>query len=163
MKTVQLLAIFLPFLSFAQIENKIEGVIIDIPCELKYIRGYDNISNYNCEIFEDGFTIVYQYSLTVDNLSETINNLNGSSLETFKNQYLQSIIQNFESKNQSVEVVALSNAQKAFKTKSYLTSSGTKFVMITIVFLYNQKVFYVNLGTNDLEKPTNIISRIKIE
>jgi hypothetical protein len=46
---------------------------------------------------------------------------------------------------------------------SYLTYYGHKFINTSIGFLYKQKSFIVNLTTNNLEKKTNLIKRIKIK
>ncbi len=162
MRKITLLGIFLPILSFAQIDNKIEGLTLDMPCELEYTRNLGNQNNYAC-VVQDNNEKIRQYSVTVQNLFADMNRLNEKTLQVYKDQFLQTAKENAKSNGEKTESIVLSNGQKALKIESYLTYSGHKFLNTSIVFLYKQKSFIVNLTTNDLEKPNNLTNRIKIK
>ncbi|WP_157209261.1 hypothetical protein [Mariniflexile maritimum] len=164
MKKISFVILIIPFLTFAQIDNKIEGLTINCPCELEYTRNLGNQNNYAC-VVQDNNEKIKQYSVTVQNLFEDMNGLNEKTLQVYKDQFLQTAKENAEMNNESTESILLSNGQKALKIKSYLTYSGHKFVNTSIVFLYKQKSFIVNLTTNDLNNSasSNLIERIKIK
>ena len=48
MRKIFFLGILIPILSFGQTKNKIEGIVIDTPCELEYTRNLGNQNNYSC-------------------------------------------------------------------------------------------------------------------
>lgn len=163
MKKIILLGLLIPFLSFAQIDNKIEGLTIDCPCELEYTRNLGNQNNYSC-VIQDEDDKIFQYSVTVQNLFEDMNGLNETTLKAYKDQFLQTLIDNTESSDGNANSINLANGQKAIQMISYLTYSGHKFINTSIGFLYKQKSFIVNLTTNDLEKNNNSLNnRIKIK
>jgi hypothetical protein len=162
MKNIILLGLLVPFLSFAQINNKIEGLTIDTSCELEYTKNLGNQNNYSC-VFQGDNEKVLQYSVTVQNLFEDMNGLSEATLSVFKEEFLKGLVSNAEASNQDVKSIYLSNGQRAILMTSYLTYSGHKFINTSIGFLYKQKSFIVNLTTNNLEKKTNLIKRIKIK
>lgn len=162
MKKITLLCIIIPFLTFAQIDNKIEGLTIDCPCELEYTRNLGNQNNYSC-VFQDDNENIFQYSVTVQNLFEEMNGLSGTTLKVFKNQFFQTLRDNAKSNNQNAESINLRNGDTAIEITSYLTYSGNKFVNTSIAFLYKQKSFIVNLTSNDLKNSINLVNLIKIK
>ena len=162
MKKIFLLGILLPFMVFSQTENKIEGLTIDTPCELEYTRNLGNQNNYSC-VIQDNAEKIFQYSVTVQNLFEEMNGLNGNTLKVFKDQFFQTAIENAQSNGEKTEKIVLSNGQEALKIESYLTYADQKFVNTSILFLNKQKSFIVNLTTNELKKSYNLTDRIKIK
>ena len=162
MKKLLLLGIIFPFITFAQIDNKIEGLNINTPCELEYTRNLGNQNNYSC-VIQNNNDKIFQYSVTVQNLFEEMKGLSGNTLQVFKDQFLQSAKENAKSNGESTESIVLANGQKALKIKAYLTYSEQKFVNTSIVFLYKQKSFIINLTTNDLNNTSNLTKRIKIK
>ncbi|CAM4063824.1 hypothetical protein [Gillisia hiemivivida] len=164
MKKILLLGILFPFIAISQTDNKIEGLTINTPCELEYTRNLGNQNNYSC-VLQNIDETIFQYSVTVQNLFEEMNNFQGKQLQSFKNSFLQAAKQNAISNGESTESIILANGQKALKIKSYLTYSGNKFNNTSIVFLYKQKSFIVNLTTNDLNSVElkQLNNRIKIK
>lgn len=162
MKKIILFGIFIPFFTFAQIENKIEGLTIDCPCELEYTRNLGNQNNYSC-FLQDIDNNILQYSVTVQNLFEEMNGLNSETLKVFKDQFFLSAKQNAELNNETTKSITLINGDKGLQIESYLTYSGHKFINTSILLLYKQKSFVVNLTTNDLKKTNNLINLIKIK
>ena len=164
MKKLILFGILLPFISIAQTDNKIEGLTINTPCELEYTRNLGNQNNYSC-VIQDTNEKVFQYSVTVQNLFEEMNGLSGNTLQVFKDQFLQTAKENATSNGESTESVILANGQNALSIKSYLTYSGQEFVNTSIVFLYKQKSFIVNLTTNNLNNSVSskLTERIRIK
>jgi hypothetical protein len=161
MKKIMFIGILFPFISFAQIENKIEGIIINSPCELEYTRNLGNQNNYSC-VLQDVNDKIINYSMTISNLFKEMNGLTASQLAEFKNHYLTTAKKDAEKNNEATEYIVLSNGIKALKINSTLTYSGQKFVVTSIVFLYKQKGFVVNLTTNNLQdtNSTNLAKRI---
>jgi len=162
MKKIILLGILLPFIAIAQTDNKIEGLTINAPCELEYTRNLGNQNNYSC-VIQNNNDKIFQYSVTVQNLFEEMKGLSGNTLQVFKDQFLQSAKENAKSNGESTEFIVLESGQKALKIKAYLTYSDQKFVNTSIVFLYKQKSFIVNLTTNDLNNTSNLTKRIRIK
>jgi len=149
MKRIILFGILIPFFSFSQTENKIEGLKINAPCELEYTRNLGNQNNYSC-VIQDNDGKVFQYSVTVQNLFEDMKGMTGKTLDVYKEQFLKTVKENSESNNESTEWITLKNGTRALKIKAYLSYSDQKFVNTSIVFLYKQKSFIVNLTTNNL-------------
>lgn len=164
MKKILFLGILIPFIAISQTDNKIEGLTINTPCELEYTRNLGDQNNYSCVLQKTDETI-FQYSVTVQNLFEEMNKFQGKELLSFKNSFLQAARENAISNGESTETIILANGQKALKIESYLTYSGNKFINTSIVFLYKQKSFIVNLTTNDLLNfvSSNLTERIKIK
>tara|TARA_R110000868_G_scaffold22502_2_gene92395 strand:- start:386 stop:883 length:498 start_codon:yes stop_codon:yes gene_type:complete len=165
MKKIIFLLFLIPFLGFSQTGNKIEGLDFDAPCELEYTRNLGNQNNYSC-VKQANTGEIFQYSITVQNLFEEMNGFSGNTLNTFKEQFLKTVIEKAESNNEKSEYITLTNGQKAVKTESFLTYADQKFKNTSIVFLYKQKSFIVNLTTNDLTSsttPTKLTERIKIK
>lgn len=149
MKRIILLGIFIPFFSFSQTENKIEGLIFNAPCDLEYTRNLGNQNNYSC-VIQDNDEKIFQYSVTVQNLFEDMKGMSQKTLEVYKEQFFKTAKENAESNNENTEWIVLKNGLKALKIKAYLTYSDQKFVNTSILFLYKQKSFIVNLTTNNL-------------
>ncbi|MHB1106376.1 MAG: hypothetical protein ACYCZ2_08430 [Lutibacter sp.] len=164
MKNIIIFIFFLPVLAYTQTDNKIEGIIINAPCELEYTRNLGNQNNYSC-VIQDSNEFIFNYSATVQNLFEEMNGLNGNQLETFKKTFLETAKNNAETNNETAEYISLSNNIKALKIKSKLFYSNQNFVNISIVFLYKQKSFVVNMTTNDLKlsASNDLINRIKLK
>ncbi len=164
MKKILLLGILIPFIAISQTDNKIEGLTINTPCELEYTRNLGNQNNYSCVLQKNDETI-FQYSVTVQNLFEEMNKIQGKELQSYKNSFLQAARENATSNGESTESIILANGQKALKIESYLTYSGNKFINTSIVFLYKQKSFVVNLTTNNLNSDAikNLNGRIRIK
>lgn len=138
----------------AQINSKIEGIIINSPCELEYTRNLGDQNNYAC-VSQDNNKIM-QYSVTVQNLFEDMSGLNEKILKAYKDQFFLTVKENAKSNGETTKSIELINGQKALSVKSELTYSGQKFVNISIVFLYKQKSFIVNLTTNNLNSKNDI-------
>ncbi len=83
MKKIFLLGILISFSTFSQTDNKIEGLIINTPCELEYTRNLGNQNNYSC-VLQDDDERIFQYSVTVQNLFEEMNEFSGNSLKVLK-------------------------------------------------------------------------------
>lgn len=164
MKKIILLVMIFPAFILAQIHNKIEGLELNTPCELEYMRNLGNQKNYSCVIQNDKEKI-FQYSVTVQNLFNEMNNLSEHKLMSYKDSFLKAAEINAKSNNEKTEYLYLLNGQKALKITSYLTYSGNKFLNISIVLIYKQKSFIVNLTTNDLDNliSTKLVNRIKIK
>ena len=88
----------------------------------------------------------------------------GSSLQVFKNEFLKSARSNAIANGENVEYIEWNNKGKALKTESYLTYSGNKFKNTSIIFLYKQKSYILNLTTNELNssEPNKLVDRIEI-
>ena len=164
MKFFILIGLLIPFTTFAQTDNKIEGIIINTPCELEYTRNIGNQNNYSCAT-QDKNEKIFQYSVTVQNLFEEMKGLSGDSLKAFKEQFFKTAKENAKLNNEQSELIVLANGQKALKIKSYLTYSEHKFVNTSILLLYKQKSFVINLTTNDLSTyaSSKLSDRIKIK
>jgi len=135
----------------AQINSKIEGITINSPCELEYARNLGNQNNYAC-VSQDSSEKIIQYSVTVQNLFEDMKGLNERTLKTYKDQFFLKTKEIAESNGETTTSIELINGQKALSIKSELTYSGHKFVNTSILFLYKQKSFIVNLTTNNLNR-----------
>lgn len=162
MKKILLLIItFFPLIIFSQTDNKIEGLIINTPCELEYTRNLGNQNNYSCVTQNE---YIKQFSVTVQNLFEEMKGLNGDSLKEYKNSFITGAKNNAESNGETVESIII-NGKKALKIESYLTYSGHRFKNTSIVLLYKNKSFIVNLTTNDLSNSAtvNLSDRIKFK
>jgi len=164
MKKIILLAILFPSFILAQINTKIEGLELNTPCELEYTRNLGNQNNYSC-VIQNNKEKIFQYSVTVQNLFTEMNNLSKHKLLSYKDSFFKTAENNAKSNNEKTEYISLVNGQKALKITSYLTYSGNKFMNISIVLIYKQKSFIVNLTTNDLNNPASIklVNRIKIK
>lgn len=164
MKKIILLGILFPFTAFSQTDNKIEGLTINTPCELEYTRNLGNQNNYSC-VLQDDNERIFQYSVTVQNLFEEMNEFSGPSLKVYKDHFLEAAKENAISNGEHTESIILANGQKALKIISYLTYSGHRFVNTSIIFLHKQKSFVVNLTTNDLSSSasSDLIKKIKIK
>lgn len=164
MKKLILALILIPFLGFSQTENKIEGLNFEAPCELEYTRNLGNQNNYSC-VTQVNTGEVFQYSITVQNLFEEMNGLSGNTLKAFKEQFLKTATENAESNSEKAEYIFLVNGEKAVRIESFLTYADQKFKNTSIVFLYKQKSFIINLTTNDLTSTTSnkLVQRIKIK
>ncbi|MFS4469801.1 hypothetical protein [Maribacter sp. 2210JD10-5] len=164
MKKIIFALLLIPFLGFSQTDNKIEGLNFDAPCELEYTRNLGNQNNYSC-VTQVSTGEIFQYSITVQNLFEEMSGLSGNTLKAFKEQFLKTTTENAESNNEKAENIVLANGEKAVKIESFLTYADQKFKNTSIVFLYKQKSFIVNLTTNDLTstKSNSLTERIKIK
>lgn len=164
MKKINLFTILLPFFSFTQIENKIEGLTIDTPCALEYTRNLGNQNNYSCTS-QDQEAKVYQYSVTTQNLFNEMNGLNSQSLKVFKDEFLITAKKNAVSNGENAKLIVLANGENAVITESYITYSDQKFINISIIFLYKKKSFIFNLTTNSLNNSSskNLAERLKIK
>jgi hypothetical protein len=78
--------------------------------------------------------------------------LNERTLKTYKDQFFLKTKEIAESNGETTTSIELINGQKALSIKSELTYSGHKFVNTSILFLYKQKSFIVNLTTNNLNR-----------
>jgi len=156
--------LLIPFAAFSQIDNKIEGLILNTPCELEYTRNIGNQNNYSC-VNQDSNEKIIQYSVTVQNLFNEMNGLNQNDLKAFKTQFLETAKEDAIMNNESAEFIELANGQEALSIKSHLTYSGLKFVNISIVFLHKKKSFIFNLTTNNLgiADKKELVNRIKIK
>ncbi|MGE4346828.1 MAG: hypothetical protein AB7D46_05365 [Flavobacteriaceae bacterium] len=139
-----------PLFSIAQISNKIEGITINSPCELEYMRNLDNQNNYSCA-FQDRDNKIYNYSATILNLFKDTNGLSENSLREYKKEFLKTTKEIAEINGEKAEYVKLKNLD-ALLTISYLEMSGLKFINLSVVFIYKNKSFTVNLTTNNLNK-----------
>lgn len=139
----------------AQINSKIEGITINSPCELEYTRNLGDQNNYAC-VSQDSNEKIMQYSVTVQNLFEDMNGLNEKTLKAYKDQFFLTAKENAESNGETTKSIELINGKKALSIKSELTYSGHKFVNTSILFLYKQKSFIVNLTTNNLNRKNDI-------
>ncbi|WP_026727248.1 hypothetical protein [Flavobacterium denitrificans] len=139
----------------AQISTKIEGVIINAPCELEYTRNIGNQNNYSCPLQYD-VDKIDNYSITVSNLQTQMNGLKESSLKEFKASFLKTIEINSKAEGESIKYLKLKNGIDALSSISYLTYGTQKFKNISITFLYKQKSFIVNITTNNLKKHNEI-------
>ena len=139
----------------AQINSKIEGITINSPCELEYTRNLGDQNNYAC-VSQDNNEKIMQYSVTVQNLFEDMNGLDEKTLKAYKDQFFLSAKENAESNGEKTTSIELINGQKALSIKSELTYSGHKFENTSILFLYKQKSFIVNLTTNNLNRKNDI-------
>lgn len=146
----------------AQVRCKIEGIIINSPCELEYTRNLGNQNNYSCVAqIEEGK--IDNYSVTVQNLNSSMNGLNENSLKTYKSTFLKTAEINYKNAGETTKYLKLSNGIDAISSISYLTYQEQKFRVISITFLYKQKSFIVNLTTNKLNRDNeinNLINRI---
>jgi hypothetical protein len=163
MKKLILNLLLMPFIGFSQTENKIEGLNFDSPCELEYTRNLGNQNNYSC-VTQLNTGKIFQYSITVQNLFKEMNGLSENTIKVFKENFLKTATENAKSNNEKSEYINLVNGQKAVKMESFLTYADQKFKNTSIVFLYKQKSFIVNLTTNDLTSTISnkLIQRIKI-
>ena len=135
MKKIFFFGILIPILSFGQVKNKIEGIVINTPCELEYTRNLGNQNNYSC-VIQKTDNKIFQYSITVQNLFEEMKGFTGSSLQVFKDEFLKSAMNNAIANGESAKYITLNNRGSALKTESYLTYSGNKFKNLSIVLLY---------------------------
>lgn len=163
MKNIFLLGILFPLLTIGQTKNKIEGIVIDTPCELEYTRNLGNQNNYSC-VTQNSNNKIFQYSITVQNLFEEMKGFTGNSLQIFKDEFLKSAKNNAIANGESAKFITLNNQGNALKTESFLTYSGNKFKNTSIVLLYKQKSYIVNLTTNDLNSSelNDLVDRIII-
>ena len=146
----------------AQIITKVEGISINSPCELEYTRNLGNQNNYSCVVQIDEGKIE-NYSVTVSNLQKDMNGLNESTLKSYKSSFFESAESNCKNAGETIKYIILSNGIKALSSISYLTYADQKFKNLSIIFLYKQKSFIVNITTNNLNKSNQIndlISRI---
>ena len=150
MKKFLIVLIIVPLFSIAQISNRIEGIIINSPCELEYMRNLGNQNNYSC-VFEDRNSNLYNYSATVSNLYNDINGLSENELKLYKKEFLKVTKDIAESSGEKAEYIKLKNLD-AVLTISYLEVSRLKFINLSVVFIYRKKSFTVNLTSNNLNK-----------
>ncbi|MDD7913819.1 hypothetical protein [Polaribacter ponticola] len=139
----------------AQINTKIEGITINSICELEYTRNLGNQNNYAC-VSQDSNEKIMQYSVTVQNLFEDMKGMNEKTLKIYKDQFFLTTKENSESNGEKTTLIKLKNGQKALSIVSELTYSVHKFINTSIVFLYKQKSFIVNLTTNNLNRKNEI-------
>lgn len=160
MKKVMLLLFFGTVAANAQINSKLEGITINSPCELEYIRNLGNQNNYSCP-FEYGNGKLDNYSVTVANLQNEMSGFTGSSLVTYKNTFLETIKSNSESFGEKAEYIKLPNGIDAVSMVSNLTYADQNLKNIAIAFLYKQKSFVVNLTTSNFERTNDVENLIK--
>src|SRR5690606_35891760 len=104
----------------AQINNKIEGISFNTPCEIEYIRNIKNQNHYNC-YYQDNSNYFHDYSITVSNLFNDLNGLSESGVSAYKEEFLKTIKQNSIKEGAILaEYIELSNGTKALLTISSL-------------------------------------------
>lgn len=140
----------------AQIITKIESISINAPCELEYTRNAGNQNNYSCPV-QTGEGKLDNYSVTVQNVQTHMNGLNESSLKAYKDSFLKSAEKDSKNSGDKTKYIKLSNGIVALSSISDLTYGKEKFKNISIIFLYRQKSFVVNLTTNNLFKDNDVI------
>lgn len=151
----------LPVLTFGQINNKIEGITLNAPCELEYTQNLGNQNNYSC-VFQDEKGYIVNYSATVQNLFDEMNGLDERTLKVFEESFLDTAKQMSETVGEKTEYLFLSNGIKALKSQSNIAFQGDNYVSTSVVFLHKKKSFIVNLTTNNLKYNHDLISRIHL-
>jgi hypothetical protein len=162
MKKLALFLTFYSLMSQGQVNNKIEGITINAPCEIEYTRNINNQNNYTCNNIK-GNTII-NYTIHVSNLFNDMNGLSENSLKIYKKTYLKTAKENAEKLKETTEYIKLFDKIDALTITALLDYSGTKFKNTSVMFIYRKKSYIVNLVSNDMKNSSvkEIIKRIKI-
>jgi len=144
----------------AQISNKIEGISVNAPCELKFTRNAGNQNNYSCPLqYRNGK--IDNYSVIVSNLQNDMNGLNENTLKSFKTSFFETAESSYKNAGETTKHLKLTSGIQALSSISYLTYAEQKFKNVSIIFLYKQKSFIVNITTNNLNKSSEINELIR--
>ena len=162
MKKLTLFLSLYSLISQGQVNNKIEGITINAPCEIEYTRNINNQNNYTCNNIK-GNTLI-NYTIHVTNLFNDMNGLNENSLKVYKKTYLKVAKENAEKLKETTKYITLFNRIDALSIIAFLDYSGIKYKNTSIMFIYRNKGYIVNLVSNDLKSSSikEIIKRIKI-
>lgn len=163
MKKISILLFsFFSILTQGQINNKIEGIIVNAPCEIEYTRNINNQNNYTCNNSKGN--IIINYTIHVTNLYNDMNGLDEKALNAFKETYLETVKNNAEKLEETTKYLKLYNKINALGITAFLEYSGVRFKNSSVMFVYRKKSYIVNLVSNDLENSNlkEIIKRIKI-
>lgn len=162
MKKLTLLLSLYSLMFHGQINNKIEGISINAPCEIEYTRNINNQNNYTCNNIKGNKII--NYTIHVVNLYNDLNGLNENSLKIYKKTYLKTAKENAEKLKETTKHLKLFNKIDALSITAFMDYSGIKFKNSSVMFIYRSKGFIINIASNDLKSSSvkEIIKRIKI-
>lgn len=150
MKKLTLLIAFCSLVTQAQIKNKIEGIIINAPCEIEYVRNINGQNNYTCNYTKGN--ILINYTVHISNLYKDINGLNEKNLKTYKRTFLKTVKENAEKVKEKTKYILLLNNKKALAIEAFMSYSDLKFKNTSVVFIHRKKSFIVNIVSNDFKK-----------
>lgn len=146
----------------AQMMNKIEGLIIESPCELFYTRNLGDKNNYSCNYEKNG-TLV-NYSVLVTNVYNETKVFSQQEEKKYHEAFLNEAKLNAERNREKTKYISF-NGRKALVIEAYLNYSDVKLKNTSIVFFYKKKNFIVNIVSNDFEKSNlnSLVSSIKLK
>lgn len=93
MKIKIILLMLFSWTLISQVDSKIEGITINVPCELNYTRNINNQNNYSC-IKQTDTGFINNYSVTVNNLYNDFAGLTVQEEKTFLEEFHKRIGQN---------------------------------------------------------------------
>lgn len=162
MKRILLIIPLLPVGLFAQIDNNVEGITVNIPCKIEFARSSNGINNYTCTT-QKGEDKIINFSIDVENMSSRMANLSTAGVSDFKNTYFDVVNNMSKADNQSTEYITISGI-KALKSKGTMNYQGQTIYTTTIILLYNKKSYMVNALTNIPNSTTlnEFVKRIKL-
>ncbi|MDE0536438.1 hypothetical protein, partial [Tenacibaculum sp. L6] len=146
----------------AQVKNKIEGLIIESPCELFYTRNIGDKNNYSCNYEKNGYLI--NYSVLVSNVYNETKAFNKQEEKQYHEAFLNEAKLNAERNKERTKYISF-NGKKALVIEAYLNYSDVKLKNTLIVFFYKKKNFIANIVSNDFEKSNlnSLLSSIKLK
>ena len=145
-----LLLIVIPLFSKAQINNTINGITLNLPCELEYKRTILNQKSYNC-VSQDINEYVHSYDFNISDLSNDLSSLNEKQKNEYKASFLNQIIINSKQNGEYSEYFTL-NGVKAISVISYIEYDGLKLMAVSIYFIHNKNSIIINHVTNIFDK-----------
>tara|TARA_R110002051_G_scaffold88179_4_gene155430 strand:+ start:24031 stop:24528 length:498 start_codon:yes stop_codon:yes gene_type:complete len=161
MKYIHYILILFSWVVSSQVNSKIEGIVLNAPCELNYTRNINNQNNYSC-IQETNNGYINNYSVTVNNLYNDLAGLTVQQKRIFSEEFHKRVKQNAEEIGEVSKSVKLKNGKNATSVISYLTYGDQKFRNIEIAFLFKKKSYIVNLTSNNLTVSANVEELISL-
>lgn len=155
MKITIILLMLFSWTLISQVDSKIEGITINVPCELNYTRNINNQNNYSC-IKQTDTGFINNYSVTVNNLYNDFAGLTVQEEKTFLEEFHKRIGQNAKEVGDISKNIKLKNGKNGTSVISYLTYGNQKFRNIEIAFVFRKKSYVVNYTSNNLNSDPNV-------
>jgi hypothetical protein len=157
---------FLPLLAapiavFAQIDNTIEGLIVNTPCEIAYTNLQEK-DMYAC-VFTNGENL-FGYSIKIVDFTEQFKAANEIDIPAIEEYIFQFVWEENLTVASSLDTILLGNGQKAMLSITDWIDDGVLVRSTSVAFLYQQKWFNIGLFTNNRNDAysSQLVERIKV-
>ncbi|WP_313375667.1 hypothetical protein [Chishuiella sp.] len=160
MKYFEFFLLMLSYQTFSQINNKVVDFNFSIPCKLIYTRTIENLDNYSCNYIDS--SILQNYSVTINEYKNKINNFSDEQKLIFKREYLQTEYKLSIKLNESTIFFRNDELGEGVISNSKILFEGINYHIKTILILFNNIAYYFNITTNEYVSDDNFINKITV-